>query len=200
MHHEKAHVEKMLKSYEDKMKMSSERSLSLLRQKAEKSSNHLILVERRKKEHEEQLHKERLETLEKSIKKHQQNQEFKEFRDASLQNLQNMKRMKFEERMDSVRNNIKDLKREEKIKNIEILKKHGKKIQLKKPTSISTVERHNNFLKSKKKVERQAQKWKNKIMDKHIKIYEKVDEIKYKKDQAIKIVQDLEILNKYTSK
>lgn len=59
----------MLNSFDKKMKESTMRSLSVLHQKAEKTAQHLELVEKRKKEHEEELLQERLRTFEKSLEK-----------------------------------------------------------------------------------------------------------------------------------
>ena len=86
------------------------------------------------------------------------------------------------------------------MKNMKILKKHAKRIHIHKPSTFSSVERHNKFLASKKKVDLQNEKWKNSIMSRQKEIRQKVDDLKNKKHRAIKIVQDLEVLNKYTSK
>ena len=47
------------------------------------------------------------------------------------------------------------------MKNMKILKKHAKRIHIHKPSTFSSVERHNKFLASKKKVDLQNEKWKN---------------------------------------
>ena len=66
---EEKHLYDMLNSFDKKMKESTMRSLSVLHQKAEKTAHHLELVEKRKKEHEEELLQERLRTFEKSLEK-----------------------------------------------------------------------------------------------------------------------------------
>ena len=61
--------------------------------------------------------------------------------------------------------------------------------------SFDTLARHNNFLNKKQKLDEKNKRWKSKIIDKHIGIISKVNEINSKKDKAVRIAHQLSLLN-----
>ena len=70
---------------------------------------------------------------------------------------------------------------------------------MKRELPFDSVQRQNRFLIKKKKLDEKNKKWKSKIIDKHMDIIQKVNEINLKKDKAIKIAKQLEMINKQGS-
>ena len=98
--------------------------------------------------------------------------------------------------IENVKRNIEELLRAERHNKLQILQKHSKKIELKREISYNSVERQNKFLVKKLKLDEKNKRWKSKIISKHQNIIEKVNDINFKKNRAVKIVQQLELINR----
>ena len=70
---------------------------------------------------------------------------------------------------------------------------------MKREVPYESVQRQNKFQMKKQKLDEKNKRWKSKIIDKHLGIINKVNEINSNKDKAVKIAKQLSLLNNHIS-